>query len=91
MTPSYHRPKQKAREQRGTKQCGANGLEQSNAEQSKAIRTSDSVAPRSGLGHDIEEEERGYGNPLRLSSKERGRHHDRNVTMNWMVFKTIGS
>lgn len=67
MTPSYHRPKQKAREQRGTKQSGANGLEQSNAEQSKAIRTSDSVAPRSGLGHVPEEEGGGYGGPPRLS------------------------
>ena len=91
MTPSYHRPKQKAREQRGTKQSGANGLEQSNAEQSKAIRTSDSVAPRSGLGHVPEEEERGYGGPLKLLEVERGRHHDRDVSMNSMVFKTIGS
>lgn len=73
----------------GAEQMG--GATQNNAEQSGTKHTSDSIAPRSGLGHDLEEEGGGYGDPPQQSSKERGRHHDRNVTMNSMVFKMIGS
>ena len=55
------------REQRGTKRSKWIGATRNNAEQSKAIYTSDSIAPRSGLGHDLEEEGGGYGDPPRLS------------------------